>query len=114
MNLILQIFMAINLTFILAFTFGRCFIFNQKLNPKLKSVFSIFLGTILVFYFISIIAVVGASVLHQKYIPICLLAFIPIPFIIGEKATYEKLELYSNMQLAMFFVSLFASYLLLK
>ncbi len=114
MNLILQAFFVINLMFIATFVLGRCFVFKQKNNPNLTALFSIILGLLFVLYFISIISVVGIALFHHKYFAIFLLAFIPMPFIIGQKATYEKLRFYSNLQLAMFFASLLASYIIFK
>jgi hypothetical protein len=110
MNLILNIFFAITLLFITAFIFGRFFVFKQKNRPNLTAGYSILLGVMFLLYFISIIGVVGVSLLHQKYFSIFLLVFIAIPFIIGEKATYEKIRFYSNLQLFMFLVSLFTAY----
>ncbi len=114
MNLIWYIFVVINLLFISAFVLGRCFIFKQKNRPNLTAGYSIFLGVLFLLYFVSILGVVGVSILHQEYFSIFLLVFIAAPFLIGEKATYEKLGFYSNLQLAMFFASLLVSYILIK
>lgn len=114
MNLISNIFFAITLLFITAFILGRCFVFKQKNRPNLTAGYSILLGVLFLLYFISIIGFVGVSLLHQKYFSIFLLVFIAIPFVIGEKATYEKIRFYSNLQLAMFLVSLFAVYFLIR
>jgi len=114
MNFMLLFFLIMNLLFISMFVIGRCFIFKPKQKPTLKAGFSLLLGFLFLFYFISILGVVGISLLHHKYLAISLLAFIAIPFIIGKKATYEKLHFYSNLQLIMFLVSLLASYVLIK
>lgn len=113
MNLILYSFMAINLLFIIAFTLGRWFIFKQKNKPNLIAGYSVFLGMLFLAYFISILLVVGISLLHQKYFSLFLLIFIMMPFILGKKVTYKKLRFYSNLQLALFFVSLLISYFLI-
>lgn len=114
MNLILMSFVATNLLFMTFFVLGRCFIFKEDKNPNLRAHYAAFLGALLVLYFISIITVIAASAFHHSYLPIGLVAFIIAPFIIGNKARYEKLSFYSNVQLAMFFISLLASYILIK
>ena len=88
------------------FIVGRCFIFKLDKKPNLKAKYSLFLGFIFFFYFLSIIAFVGISLVQQQYFSICLLVFIIIPFVIGKIATYEKLRFYSNLQIAMFFASI--------
>lgn len=114
MNLILMAFLAMNLIFIATFVIAKCFIFKLEQSAKLQAHFSLVLGFLFLFYFISIIGVVGISLLHHKYLPLCLIGFIVIPFVIGQKATYKKIRFYSNLQLAMFFLSLLASFLLIK
>ena len=114
MKLILVAFFVITLFLAKAFIFGRCFVFKQKHRPNLLAGYSLFLGVLFLFYFISILGVVGVSLLNHKYISICLLAFIAAPFVIGKKVTYEKLSFYSNLQLMTFFASMLASYILIK
>lgn len=112
MNLISIFFYSISVIFIILFIFGRCFVFNLDKKIDLKSKYSLFLGFILFFYFISIIALVGMSLVNQQYFSLCLLVFIIIPFVIGKKATYEKLRFYSNLQLAMFFAGILSCILI--
>lgn len=114
MKLILIAFLLITLFLAKSFVFGRCFVFKQKQKPKLLAGYSLFLGVLLVAYFISIISVVGVLLFHHQYFSILLLSFIALTFVIGRKATYEKLRFYSNIQLVMFFASLLATYILVK
>lgn len=114
MKLILITFLIINIIFIKSFILGRCFVFKQKGKPNLTAIYAVFLGVLFLLYFISIISVVAVSLMHHKYIALVLLAFIAMPFIIGQKATYEKLRFYSNIQLLMLFFSLIATFIILK
>ena len=106
MNLISISFYSISTIFIIMFIVGRCFIFKLDKKPNLKAKYSLFLVFVFLFYFLSIIVFVGSSLVQQQYFSLCLLVFIIIPFVIGKKATYEKLRFYSNLQIAVVFASI--------
>lgn len=114
MNLALKVFLLINTIFIALFVLGREVIFKLEKRPKLHAGYAVILGVFFFPYFLAIVGIVLFSVFKQEFLPVCLVLFIFVPFLIGQKATYEKLNFYSNMQLASFLGSAAFALVLLK
>lgn len=113
-NLALVGFLTINIVFIILFALGKEIVFKMKNNPNLTAGYALLLGVLFVMYFLAIFAVVIAAILSHKFLPISLLVFVFLPFVIGKKVTYEKLGFYSNLQLAAFFLSMIFGLIFLK
>lgn len=114
MNTALIIFLTINAIFMLLFFTGKEFIFKIKNNPNLIAGYALLLGILFILYFFAIFSVVTVSVVSHKFPPAILLAFVFLPFFIGKKVTYEQLDFYSNLQLAIFFLSFALGLIFLK
>lgn len=114
LNLALKIFLIINSVFLLLFVLGRGFVFNQVKNPNLQAGYALLLGVFFLPYFFMIAAIVLFSIFRHEFLPVGLAIFIFLPFLIGQKATYEKLNFYSNIQLASFLASAAFTFVLLK
>ncbi len=113
-NLALISFLAINIVFIVLFFVGKKFIFKIKSNPNLTAGYALLLGIMFVLYFLSVFVVVISSIVAHKFLPVILLVFVFLPFVIGKKVTYEKLNFYSNLQLVTFLFSLILGLVFLK
>lgn len=113
-NTALIVFLAINIVFIILFLLGKEVIFKIKNNPNLIAGYALLLGVMFILYFLSIFFVVTISFISHKFLPLSLLGFVFLPFIIGKKVTYEKLDFYSNLQLAVFFASSILALIFLK
>ena len=102
----------LSFSLVAGFIIGKPF-FNNK-NVHLTSGYVFFLAILMVLYFLSILAFNILS-FNTKFFwcGLILLVFIAIPFIIGKIASYEKLNLYTNMQISAFYASFILSYLFL-
>lgn len=107
MNVALSVFSSINLMLIVVFAAAAGFVGHQKKIPQIMAFYSVFLAVLFLIYFISILFVGIAAISAKKYSTLCLLIFIFIPFIIGKYVSYEKLRIFSNIQLFVLFLSLF-------
>ncbi len=113
MNLSLYSVIIINVVFLLALTLGKYLIFKKENRVHLAAKYSVFLATLFLFYFVGIFAVALNSLITGQYYELSLLLFVAAPFIIGKKATYEKINLYTNIQILTLMLSLFWSLALL-
>lgn len=83
-------------------------------KPQLMAGCSILLVSLFLLYFLSIIIICISSLFEHRYSLLLLSLFMFIPFIIGKKATYEKLNLYSNLQIIALLASLSLSLAFIK
>lgn len=114
MNLMLTIFAILNLVFIILFILTTKIIFKMYNKPQLMAGCSVMLVVLFLFYFISIIVISLFAIFEQKYAITLLSLFLFIPYMIGKKATYERLGFYSNMQILALVASLSLSLALIK
>lgn len=114
MNLALKAFLLVNFAFIILFAFGKEFVFKHVKNPNFHAVYALLLGVLFLPYFGIIAGIVLLSIFSREILPVFLALFVFLPFLIGQKATYEKLNLYSNLQLASFLASASFAFVLLK
>lgn len=114
MNIALSIFSIINLILIVVFMIATSFVCNQKNRPGMLARYSIFLAVLFIIYFISIFSILVFALIEHKYLTLFMSMFLFIPFIIGKYVSYDKLRLYSNIQLFILFLSLFISLSMIK
>lgn len=114
MNLILTVFSILNLIFIILFILTTKIIFKMYNKPQLMAGCSILLVSFFILYFILITLISISALFEHRYALLLLSLFIFIPFIIGKKATYEKLNLYSNLQIIALIASLSLSLAFIK
>lgn len=113
MNTLLSIFAFTNLGFVISYLIGQNFIFNKKNSPNVVASYALLLSLFYIIYFILIIGIVLFGLISREYLTLLLVIFLALPFLIGKKATYKTLNLYSNLQLLSLFSSLFYSILLI-
>lgn len=113
MNILLSIFAFTNLGFIISYMVGQNFIFNKKNSPNTVAMFALMLSVFFIIYFTLIIAIVLYALVLREYFTLLITVFLILPFLIGKKATYKTLNVYSNVQLLSLFASLFYSLLLI-
>lgn len=112
-NKLLSIFAFLNLGFILTYIIGQNFIFNKKINPNVVASYALFLSGFFVSYFILIVAILLFGLITKEYLTLLFGIFLALPFLIGKRATFKTLNVYSNIQLLSLFGSLFYSLLLI-
>ena len=108
----LSSFLIFNLSLIAAFIAGKS-IFKKE-NIILNSNYSIFLSVLLIFYFLSILALNLFS-FNTKYIwySFIFFPFLFTPFIIGHFSKYEKIDLYMTIQILTLVLSFLAGVLVI-
>lgn len=95
-------FIAVTLILLLAFLAGKFFVFKSGDVNKVSNL-AVFITFLLFFYCFAIILLILKSA-PQGIFP--LLVCVLSPFILGEYATYKKLDLYTNLQIFSLSVSL--------
>lgn len=113
LNILLSVFTFTNLGFIISYMIGQNWIFYKKNSPRLVAAYALLLTIFLIIYFLLIAAIVLYGIIKHQYLTLLLSVFIALPFVLGKKATYETLNLYSNLQLLSLFISLFYALLLI-
>ena len=96
------LFIAINSLLIILFAFGQ----YLKFSPKVKARYGVILGVVFAAYLFLIAVISLHAAWARNFVALPLLIFLFIPFLIGKKASYETLSLWSNAQLAAFVGSL--------
>ena len=96
------IFIIVNILLLVLFALSR----YLKFSPKAKAHYGVLMGVVFAAYLIliTIISFQAMWVRDWKILPLA--AFLFAPFLIGKKASYETLTLWSNVQLALFAFSL--------
>ncbi len=114
MNSILNTFAILNAVFIITFIITTKYIYKMYNKPQIMAGFGILMGGLFLIYFLLLILISIMAVFEHRYLFLIMGIFLVIPFIVGQKATYEKLDLYSNLQLLSLFASLSLSLIFIK
>ncbi len=96
-----------NVLLILGFVIGKIALYKAENAVKFYSLFSVFICSIFVVYFISILwfslsNLYLGNAIYAAIFPI----FLFLPFIIGHFSSYEKIHFYTNIQILTLIVSL--------
>lgn len=96
-----------NVILILGFIIGKIALYKAENAVKFYSLFSVFISSLFVIYFISILwfslsNLYLGNAIYAAIFPI----FLFLPFIIGHFASYEKVHFYTNIQILTLIVSL--------
>lgn len=96
-----------NILLILGFLLGKLVLYKNENAIKFYACFSVFICTLFVLYFISILSfsisnLLAGNAVYSAIFPI----FLFLPFIIGHFASYEKVHFYTNIQILTLIISL--------
>jgi len=94
------LFISVNALLVVLFALAQYCIF--KFSPNVRARFGVILTVVFVLYLVLIAAVSIHAVWMRNFAALPLIIFLVIPFLIGKKASYETLSLWSNVQLAAF------------
>lgn len=100
-----------NIILILGFIFGKFVMYKFENAVKFLSVYTVFMGTMYLAYFISILwfsisNLYMGNAAYAAMFPI----FLFLPFIIGHFASYEKIHFYTNIQILTLVISLLLAF----
>lgn len=107
MQNLLIFLICINIFLIVFLFFGVTNIFKENVNPKTRAYYSVFLSILMFLYLASIIAAGISYLFLAKYSasPV-LFIFLIFPFAIGNFASYNKIQMFTYLQIFVFLLSL--------
>lgn len=100
-----------NIILIVGFIIGKLALYKFENKVKFMSLFTVFISSVMVLYFISILwfslsNLYAGNAVYAAMFPI----FLFLPFIIGHFASYEKIHFYTNVQVLTLIISLLLAF----